>query len=266
MQLLDATDRTVPRKLLRQPRPVTGIGNRSAHTLPLSVEGLGYRAGGRNLLSEVSFVVQAGTSNIILGPNGAGKSLLLRLCHGLLRPHHGRIAWRDLSPARARVHHAMVFQHPVLLRRSVAANVDYPMAIRRLPRAERRRRVQQALEVTDLARLARSPAARLSGGEQQRLAIARAWVLRPEALLLDEPTANLDPRSTLAVETLISTMRAQGTTVIMTTHDLAQARRLGERVLFLNRGTLVEDAAAPDFFVRPESRDAQAFLEGKLLA
>lgn len=242
----------------------TGAG-RAARTLPLEVRRLRYRAAGRQLLDDVSFTVGAGTSNIILGPNGAGKSLLLRLCHGLLRPHAGRIDWAGLPPGRARIHHAMVFQHPVLLRRSVAANVDYVVAVRRLPRAERRRLVQAALEATDLGHLARAPARTLSGGEQQRLAVARAWALSPEALLLDEPTANLDPRSTLAIETLVRAMRDAGATVIMTTHDLAQAQRLGERVLFLNQGRLVEDAPAKTFFTRPESRDAQAFLEGKLL-
>ncbi|TAL87895.1 MAG: ATP-binding cassette domain-containing protein [Rhodanobacter sp.] len=243
-----------------------GADTRLTRTLPLSVEGLDYRAGGRDLLTGVSFVVRAGSFNIILGPNGAGKSLLLRLCHGLLRPCSGRVAWHGLTPAQARVHHAMVFQHPILLRRTVAANVEYPMAVRHLPRVERRHLLQEALEATNLKHLARSPATRLSGGEQQRVAIARAWVLRPEVLLLDEPTANLDPRSTLAVENLIAAMHQRGTTVIMATHDLAQARRHAGRVLFLNRGRLIEDAPAQRFFARPGSRDAQAFLEGKLLA
>lgn len=237
-----------------------------AHTLPLAVEGLGYRAGGRELLAGVSFTVHAGTFNVILGPNGAGKSLLLRLCHGLLQPDAGRIAWHGLTPAQARPHHAMVFQRPVVLRRSVAANVNYAMRVRRVPRAQRRSRVHAALQATNLAQLAHAPATRLSGGEQQRLAMACAWALEPEVLMLDEPCANLDPRSTLDVENLIGTLRARGTTIMMTTHDLAQARRLGERVLFLNRGRLVEDAGASEFFAGPRSAEARAFLEGKLLA
>lgn len=249
------------------PSPPTGHAGASAsHTLPLSVDRLCYRADGRELLSAVSFAVQADTFNVILGPNGAGKSLLLRLCHGLLRPSSGRISWRGLSPAQARARHAMVFQHPVVLRRSVAANVYYPLAVRHVPRSERRDRVREALEVTNLAHLAHAPATRLSGGEQQRLALARAWALRPEVVLLDEPSANLDPRATLDLETLVNTMRTRGTAVIMTTHDLAQARRLSERVLFLNRGQLLEDAAARDFFIRPASPEAQAFLAGELLA
>ncbi len=233
-------------------------------TLPLSVTGLGYRVGGRDLLDDVSFTIRPGTFNVILGPNGAGKSLLLRLCHGLLTPQCGNIDWHGLSPARARSRHAMVLQHPVLLQRSVAANIDYPIAIRHLPRRTRRQLVQDALQATGLQDLARMPATRLSGGEQQRLAIARAWVLQPEALLLDEPCASLDPHATAAVEGLVETMRRRGATIIMTTHDLAQARRLGERVLFLSRGRLLEDRPAAEFFARPETPAAQAFLEGRL--
>jgi tungstate transport system ATP-binding protein len=197
----------------------------AARTLPLSVCGLCYRASGRELLVDVSFTIQPGTLNVILGPNGAGKSLLLRLCHGLLAPQDGRIDWHGLTPGQARAHHAMVLQHPVVLQRSVAANVDYPIAIRHLPRRARRQRVREALEVTGLQDLAKMPATRLSGGEQQRMAIARAWVLQPEALLLDEPCASLDPYSTAAIERLIDSLRQRGATIIMTTHDLAQARR-----------------------------------------
>lgn len=245
--------------------PARSAPGAASSTLPLAVDALHFRAGGKQLLADVSFTVQADTANIVLGPNGAGKSLLMRLCHGLLQPQEGHITWHGLSPVRARIRHAMIFQQPVMLRRSVAANLEYPLAIRRLPRAERRRRVAAALHATDLSRLAQVPATRLSGGEKQRVAIARAWVLRPEVLLLDEPSANLDPRAILAIEQLIHAMRAQGATIIMTTHDMAQARRLGERVLFLNRGHLLEDSTAETFFTQPRSREARKFLAGELL-
>lgn len=242
------------------------VGAGLARTLPLEVHSLGYRAGGRSLLQHVSFAVAAGTFNVILGPNGAGKSLLLRLCHGLLRPGEGTIDWNGLAPEAARRHHAMVFQHPVLLRRTVAANVAYPLAVRGMRRGARRRRVAEALAATGLADLARAPATRLSGGERQRLAIARAWALRSEVLLLDEPTANLDPRATGAIEELVEGLHARGTTILMTTHDLPQARRHAQRVLFLDGGRLVEDAPAEGFFERPASAAARAFLAGKLPA
>ena len=248
------------------PEPTVLRIPRHAHSLPLAVTDLGYRVDGRELLAGVSFVVKAGSFNIILGPNGAGKSLLLRLCHGLLRPHAGEVTWGDMSPDEARLWHAMVFQRPVMLRRPVAANVTYALRLRGVSRAQCRQRVREALQATNLLQLARAPATRLSGGEQQRLALARAWALQPEVLLLDEPCANLDPRSTLDIETLLRALHARGTTVVMSTHDLAQARRLGERVLFLNRGRLVEDAGAENFFARPQSPDARVFLDGKLLA
>lgn len=244
--------------------PASTPAIREPRTLPLAVEGLAYQAGGRELLAEVSFMIRPGTFNVILGPNGAGKSLLLRLCHGLLAPRCGRINWNGLTPAQARSHHAMVLQHPVLLQRSVAANVDYPLAIHHVPRVARRQRVRDALEATGLQDLARMPAPRLSGGEQQRLAIARAWVVQPEVLLLDEPCASLDPHATAAVEQLVQAMRRRGATIIMTTHDLAQARRLGERVLFFSRGRLLEDRPAHEFFNQPETPAAQAFLAGRL--
>lgn len=235
-------------------------------TLPLRVQDLHYGVAGRELLGGLSFTVDAGSVNIVLGPNGAGKTLLMRLCHGLLRPDAGRIAWRDASPVRARRHHAMVFQKPVVLRRTVAANVDYPLAVRRVPRAQRRPLVRQALQATNLLQLARSPAGRLSGGEKQRLAMARAWVLQPEVLLLDEPTSNLDPRSTHDIEELLLQMHQRGTTILMATHDLMQARRLASRVLFLNRGRLIADAQAEEFFTRSEHPDVRSFLNGDLLA
>lgn len=236
------------------------------HTLPLRVQGLRYQVGDRELLCDLSFAVSAGSITVILGPNGAGKTLLMRLCHGLLRPHAGRIRWRDAAPAQARRHQAMVFQKPVVLRRSVAANVGYPLAVRGIGRAERRRRVQRALEATNLMSLARSPARPLSGGEKQRLAIARAWAMHPEVLLLDEPTSNLDPRSTRDIEKLLLEMHERGTTLIMATHDLMQARRLASHILFLNRGHLVADAEVEEFFTSSEHPDVRSFLNGDLLA
>ena len=235
-------------------------------TLPLQVTGLGLTLAGRALLTDVSFAVMRGSFSVILGPNGAGKSLLLRLCHGLLVPTAGRISWNGVTPERARISHAFVFQHPVLLRRSAAANIEYPLKVRRVPKAERQARVAEALRVAGMVHLARNAAQRLSGGEQQRLALARAWALRPEVLLLDEPSANLDPNSTVAVEQLIASMCHRGTTVIMTTHDLAQARRLADRVLLLHHGRVVEDGAATAFFSAPQSAEGRAFVSGQLLA
>jgi tungstate transport system ATP-binding protein len=238
--------------------------NGDPHILPLRLEAVSYEVRGRRLIYDVSGLFDRGTRSVILGPNGAGKSLMLRLCHGLIRPSAGRVIWSGASAGRAPRHQAMVFQRPVLLRRSAAANIDFALSLRRIGRPERRRRVAEALDMAGLTRLARVPARVLSGGEQQRLALARAWALKPEVLFLDEPTASLDPAATRAVENLIDTVHRSGTKIIMTTHDLGQARRVADEILFFDRGRLIERAAAQAFFDSPESPEAGAFIEGRL--
>lgn len=233
--------------------------------LPLTVSELGFEAGGRCLLEDISFALEARSLTVVLGPNGAGKSLLLRLCHGLVPPTSGIIGWADHAPHEARPWLGMVFQRPVLLRRSAAANIAYGLSIQGVNRRERRERVAAALASTALSHIADQPARVLSGGEQQRLAIARAWALKPQALFLDEPTSNLDPTATRAVEDLIRAIHAAGTTIIMTTHDLGQARRLAEDVLFLHRGRLLEHSSADEFFLTPKSVAASDFIAGRLL-
>jgi tungstate transport system ATP-binding protein len=200
---------------------------------------------------------------VLLGPNGAGKSLTLRLCHGLLTPSAGRVRWAAQSGSAKR--HAMVFQKPIMLRRSVAANVAHALAAAGVSREERGQRVTAALARFGLDGRAEQPARLLSGGEQQRLAIARAWSLRPELLFLDEPTSQLDPAATRQIEELLAGLVAEGITVMMSTHDLGQAKRLADRVLFLHRGRLVEDSDAATFFAGPASAEARAFLAGELI-
>ncbi|MGE0747953.1 MAG: ATP-binding cassette domain-containing protein [Rhodospirillales bacterium] len=233
-------------------------------SLPLALDNVGLAIGGRTLLDGISFTLGGGARSIVLGPNGAGKSLLLRLCHALMTPTAGSIRFGAATPAAARARQAMVFQRPVLLRRSAAANVAYGLALRGVARRERRRIVAAVLEATGLAALADRPARVLSGGEQQRLALARAWALRPEVLFLDEPTAALDPAAVVAVEAIVAAMHRDGTKIVMTTHDLAQARRLADEVLFLHRGRLLEQGPADRFFAAPQTEAAAAFIAGRL--
>jgi tungstate transport system ATP-binding protein len=233
--------------------------------LPLVVRNVGYQAGGHHLIEHMSFSLHPGLCTIILGPNGAGKSLLLRLCHGLLKPSRGAITWGGQTPARAHRWVSMVFQKPVLLRRSAAANIDYALAIKGIPRKSRKQQVKEALARAGLEHIANRPARVLSGGEQQRLAIARAQAGQPQVLLLDEPTSNLDPTATYTIEVLIQRIRASGTRIIMTTHDLNQARRLGNEVLFLHKGRLLEHTLAEEFFNHPGTEQAVRFIEGKLV-
>ncbi len=233
--------------------------------LPLVLEHVSFEKAGQPLLRDIAVRIEAGPPTVLLGPNGAGKSLTLRIAHGLLAPTRGRVRWCggvDASTARRR--QTMVFERPVHLRRSAAANVEYPLALRGVGRSERRARARDVLTKSGLGELADRSARVLSAGEQQRLALARAWVVDPEVLFLDEPTAALDPAATRAVEALIRTISESGAKVIMTTHDLGQARRLAGDILFLCGGSLVEGAPAQRFFEAPASSAARAFLRGDL--
>jgi len=232
--------------------------------LPLALRDVAFEVEGETLLHDVTFELGAGACTVLIGPNGAGKSLTLRLCHGLLEPTRGTVRWGGRTAGETRPRQAMVFQRPVMLRRSALANVEYGLKLRGLRGAARRARAGEALERTGLARLAGRPARALSGGEQQRLALARAWALEPEVWLLDEPTSSLDPAATHAVEEIIRSIRAGGAKIIMTTHDLGQARRLADEILFLHRGTVEEQAPAAGFFAQPASEAARAFLRGEL--
>jgi tungstate transport system ATP-binding protein len=235
-----------------------------ASILPLAVHELGFVADHKRLLDAVSFTLPSGGVTALIGPNGAGKSLTLRLCQGLLAPTSGSVRWQGHGTARrASPRHALVFQRPVMLRRSVAANIRHALGV--TGAGDIHGRTASALARFGLADLARRPARLLSGGEQQRLAIARAWVLEPEVLLLDEPTAQLDPGATGQIEALIAALVADGMTILMTTHDLGQARRMASRVLFMHRGRLLEDAAAEAFFAGPHTAEARTFIAGGLL-
>jgi len=232
--------------------------------LPLRIDGVSFAAGGRTIIEGISLEIAAGPSTVILGANGAGKSVLMRLMHGLLEPTSGRVEWNAPEHPGAPRKQAMVFQRPVLLRRSAQANVAYALKIAGIAEPQRGVEAREALESVGLAHLARRPARVLSGGEQQRLALARAWALHPEVLFLDEPTASLDPSATREIEAVIRAFDAAGTKIVMATHNLGQARRLGDEILFLDRGRLVERAPVEQFFSKPQSAQAAAFIKGEL--
>lgn len=219
----------------------------------LTLDAVGLREGGHSLVDAVSTKLGAGRT-AILGPNGAGKSTLLRLMHGLLKPSAGRVVWpQSLSQG-------MVFQRPVMLRSTVLANIEYGLKLRGMAAGERHEKAQAALARVGLPELATRQARRLSGGEQQRVALARAWALEPQVLFLDEPTASLDPASSREVERIIGEIAATGTKIVMTTHNLGQAHRLAEEVLYLEDGRLVEQSPVDAFFRQPRSEAARAFI------
>jgi tungstate transport system ATP-binding protein len=232
--------------------------------LPLRLDEVSFSAGGRTLIEGVSLQIEAGSSTIILGANGAGKSVLMRLMHGLLEPSAGRVQWNAAEHPGAPRKQAMVFQRPVMLRRSAHANIAYALKIAGIRKTQREALVRESLEGVGLAHLAQRPARVLSGGEQQRLALARAWALHPEVLFLDEPTASLDPSATREIETVIRAFDAAGTKIVMATHNLGQARRLGDEILFIDQGRLVERAPVEEFFSKPQTAQAAAFIKGEL--
>ncbi len=216
------------------------------------------------ILDRVSLILEQGPPLVLVGPNGAGKSSLMRVAMGLVRPTKGRVTFggrTDVPPLRR----AIVFQRPVMLRRTVEGNLTYALAAAGVKRGERAARAQELLDLVGLPDLGPRPARRLSGGEQQRLAIARALARDPDILFLDEPTASLDPASTKATEDIIANIAARGIKIVMSTHDLGEARRLGGEIVLMHRGHIVEQAQVQDFFNSPKTQAARAFVSGELL-
>jgi tungstate transport system ATP-binding protein len=231
---------------------------------PVRFENVVFTAGAVTILDRVSLVLAAQPVTVLIGPNGAGKSMLLRLAMGLLTPTGGAITWggrADVPPTRR----AFMFQRPTMLRRSAAGNVRYALAAAGCPHAARVQRVAELLDLVGLVHVADRPARRLSGGEQQRLALARALAKDPDVLFLDEPTASLDPAATKAIEDLIRTVAQSGIRIVMATHDLGEARRLGGDVVLMHRGRIIEHAPADAFFAAPQTPEATKFVAGELL-
>lgn len=232
--------------------------------LPLAFDDVSLTAGAATILDRVNLTIRPGAPTLVLGPNGSGKTSLLRLCMGLAMPSAGSVSWggrTDGGPGRR----AILFQKPVMLRRTAAANVAYGLVQAGCPRGLRAQRTEELLDRVGLLALASRPARRLSGGEQQRLALARALARQPEILLLDEPTASLDPAATRFVEELILAAAHSGTKIVMASHDLGQVRRLAGDVVFLVRGRLFAHADAGDFLDRPATPQAAAFVRGDLV-
>ncbi|MEX0841520.1 MAG: ATP-binding cassette domain-containing protein [Xanthobacteraceae bacterium] len=232
--------------------------------LPIILKRVSVAFGAVTILDEISLTLASGAPTMLIGPNGAGKTTLLRLFMGLIRPTRGSLTWggrEGTTPARC----AIVFQRPAMLRRSAAGNIVYALAAAGLPRPKRAARCGELLKLVGLADLAHRPARRLSGGEQQRLALARALAKDPSVLFLDEPTASLDPAATKAIEDLVHTVAARGVKVVMSTHDLGEARRLAGDVVLLHRGRVIEHAPASSIFTAPQTEETKKFLAGELL-
>lgn len=232
--------------------------------LPIIFCDVHIRAGATQILDGVSLTIGSGAPTVLIGPNGSGKTTLLRAAMGLIGPTSGRITWASQgeAPPRGR---AIVFQRPVMLRRSCAGNIRYALSAAGIPRARRETRTADLLRLVGLEGLAARPARRLSGGEQQRIALARALARDPDVLFLDEPSGSLDPRATQEVEEIVRAVSARGVKVVMTTHDLGEARRLAGEIVLLHRGVVVENGPAEQFFAGPTTDEGRRFVGGELL-
>ncbi len=225
----------------------------------LTATGLRFATGGQALLHGIDIEIARGRRTLIMGANGAGKSLLLRLLHGLLPPSSGEVIWQGAGRAQA-----MVFQRPVMLRRSALANLRFALKVQGLWGRAREARAREALDMAHLGDKAHQPARLLSGGEQQRLAVARALICEPELLFLDEPTSSLDPASTQMIEDLVNTAHKRGVTIVMVTHDIGQARRMGDEVIFLHAGRVAERGPLDQVLGSPRSEAGRAWVQGRL--
>jgi tungstate transport system ATP-binding protein len=232
--------------------------------LPILLDDVSFAVRGVTILDRINLALVPGAPTVVIGPNGAGKTTLLRLAMGLIHPTAGRVTWggrADASPDRR----AIVFQRPVMLRRSAEANLRYALEAANVPSAERAERLRELLALVGLADLGDRPARKLSGGEQQRLALARALAKDPQVLFLDEPTASLDPAATKSVEDLVRDVAARGIKVMMSTHDLGEARRLAGDIVLMHRGRIAEASDAATFFNTPKTDEARRFVAGELL-
>jgi tungstate transport system ATP-binding protein len=232
--------------------------------LPIVFETASVHMRGVTILDRISLRLEPGAPTVLIGPNGAGKTTLLRIAMGLLPPSSGNVTWGgrgDASPTRR----AIVFQRPVMLRRSAAGNLHYALRVAGVSRRQRAECAADLLNQVGLQELADRPARKLSGGEQQRLALARALAKDPQVLFLDEPTASLDPAATKAVEDVIRTVTARGIKVVMSTHDLGEAKRIAGEIVLMHRGRIVETTDSRTFFSNPATPEARLFTAGELL-
>ena len=232
--------------------------------LPIRFDAVSVRSGDVTMLDRLDLQIEAGAPTVLIGPNGSGKTTFLRVAMGLLATSEGRVTWGRAEHAPP-LRRAFVFQRPAMLRRSAQGNLRYALSAAQISGARHDARIKELLALVGLDGLGRRPARRLSGGEQQRLALARALARDPAVLFLDEPTASLDPAATKAIEDIIRAIAASGIKVVMATHDLGEAKRLAGDIVLLHRGRIVERAGVPEFLNAPRTAEARAFVAGELL-
>ena len=231
---------------------------------PLIAKNLVVEFKGLRILGPIGLKLVKGDIAVILGPNGSGKTTLLKSLHGIIKIKNGGVSW-SCPKSESMAKQMFVFQNPVMLRRSVFENLTYPLTLCKTPKAEINRLADEWLSKISLKEVIHVAATRLSGGEKQKLALARALITKPEMLFLDEPTASLDGKTTLEIEKLLQNSAENGTTIMMSTHDIGQAKRLAKNILFLNKGKLESTQPAQIFFREPISNNARKFIAGEIV-
>ncbi len=235
-----------------------------SNLFPLVVNSAEARRRGKRLIGPIDLTLESTGLTVVIGPNGSGKTTLLNLLHGTVRLARGHVQWQ-VSQEDARRLQSFVFQRPIMLRRSVLDNLAYPLVIRGQTKREARSAAALWAKRVGLDQMQDRTATSLSGGEQQKLALARALITEPAVLFLDEPCAALDGRATREIETLLLEQKAAGTRIIMSTHDMGQARRLADEIVFLRGGQIGETGPADQFFAQPATPAAHAFLNGDIV-
>ena len=229
--------------------------------LPLEIKNLNYSIGSKEILYNLNIKIISDRITVIMGPNGAGKSIFLKILNGIIRPTSGKILWNEkVDESLVLNGQALVFQKPILLRRSVEANLDFFDKLTNLNNYDK----NQLLKIVDLLDQKNQPARLLSLGEQQRLSLIRALLLRPRLIMLDEPTANLDPASTKIIEDIIISLKEFGIKIIFVTHNILQAKRLSDEVIFFDKGKLIEHSNSKEFFLNSKSMKVNNYLNGIL--
>ncbi len=231
--------------------------------LPLKLKKITYKLNNNLILNNISLEIEKGKPKIILGSNGAGKTTLMRMCHGLIQPSSGQIQWQGNINQNKFRNQSMVFQRPIMLKRSVKKNLEYVLKIHNTPRNKILTLIDEILDLVNLKNQLNFPAYSLSNGEQQKLAIARSWLLKPEVLFLDEPTASLDPSSTQSLEEIIKTIVNSGSQIIMSTHNLAQAKRIEGEIIFLSKGEIIKHSSNEIFFKESKNKEIMSFLNNE---
>ena len=235
---------------------------KNRNCLPICIKDLNFVLDEKRILSRINLSINSDDVTVIMGPNGAGKSIFLKILNGILTPTSGYITWNGKKIFSETLNiQAFVFQKPILLRRSVIANLDY---IDGIFRYEKNLNKEHLLEIVQLLKQKKQPARMLSLGEQQRLSLIRSLMLRPNLLLLDEPTANLDPASTKIIEDIVLNLKMMGIKIIFVTHNILQAKRIADDIIFLNEGKMVEHLNKQEFFSNSKSIEVQNYLNGIL--